>query len=212
MNTKIEQGFSLLELLVVISIGGILLASALPAVGEYLRNNRITSQTNNLVATINFARGEAITRNQNVFISALDLSGAWGKGWEVWVDGRQDGDNPCTNTNLVNRTREDCESLRVFDYTNYATTYPSISTAPATLETISGANLSDANYLKSTLMFRGGDGSLALGNGTGSINILICDSAVFGDKSKLRPGRQLNISRTGRISLVNDAVDPNSCP
>ena len=212
MNTMLKEkkGFSLLELLVVIAIGAILLASALPAVGEYLRNNRLTSQTNTLVATLNFARGEAITRNQNVFISALD--GAWSKGWEVWVDGRQDGEGTCTaGANPLNRTREDCESLRVFDFTAYTKTYPQMTTVPASLETISSANL-DATLLKSSLMFRGNDGSLALGNGEASVNFYICDSESFGEKSKLRPGRQLNISRSGRVSLVTDAVPPTACP
>lgn len=214
MNTMLKEkkGFSLLELLVVIAIGGILLAAALPAVGEYLRNNRLTSQTNTLVATINFARGEAITRNQNIFISAFDSNG-WSKGWEVWVDGRQDGEAPCTSgANPVNRTYDACESLRVFDYTGYIKTYPKITTVPATLETVSAANLTDANYLKGTLMFRGNDGSLALGNGAASVDLYICDSDTFGDRSKLRPGRRLNIARTGRVSLVSDAVVPSVCP
>jgi len=218
MNTvlKEKQGFSLLELLVVIAIGAILLSAALPAVGEYLRNNRLTSQTNTLVATINFARGEAITRNQNVFISALNMSDStntWGKGWEVWVDGRLDGDGTCTSgANPVNRVYDTCESLRIFDYASDAKTYPKITTTPATLETVSAANLTDANYLKGTLMFRGSDGSLALGNGAASINLYICDSDAFGEASKRRPGRQLNISRTGRVSLVSDAVNPSACP
>lgn len=219
MNTmlKEKQGFSLVELLVVIGIGAILLASALPAVGEYLRNNRLTSQTNTLVATINFARGEAITRNQNVFISALpssDTTNTWGKGWKVWVDGRQDGDLTCVSTNLVDRKYNDdeCESLRIFDYTSYAKTYPKIATYPATLETVSAANLSDATYLKNTLMFRGSDGSLALGNGAASVDLYICDSDAFGEASKRLSGRQLSITRTGRVNLVSDAVNSSACP
>jgi prepilin-type N-terminal cleavage/methylation domain-containing protein len=218
MNTMLKEkkGFSLLELLVVIGIGGILLAAALPAVGEYLRNNRLTSQTNTLVATINFARGEAITRNQNVFISALNMSDStntWGKGWEVWVDGRQDGDGACASgVNPVNRVYDECESLRIFDYASDAKTYPKITTAPATLETVSAASLTDANYLKGTLMFRGSDGSLALGNNRASIDLYICDSDAFGEASKRRPGRQLNITRTGRVSLVSDSIQPTACP
>lgn len=212
MNTMLKEkaGFSLLELLIVIAIGAILLTAALPAVGEYLRSNRLTSQTNTLVAALHFARGEAITRNQNVFLSALD--GAWSKGWEVWIDGRQDGDGKCVpGANPPNRTREDCESLRVFDFSAYVKTYPQITTVPVSLETVSGALL-EAALLKSSLMFRGSDGSLAVGNSTATVSFYICDSDSFGDKSKLRPGRQLTISRSGRVSLVNDTVSPTACP
>jgi prepilin-type N-terminal cleavage/methylation domain-containing protein len=203
MNTKISVGFTLIELVVTLAVVAILTTVGLPALGDYLRNSRLTTQTNDLVAAFNFARGEAITRNQNVYITMLNISAntanEWGPGWEIWIDGRRDGD--CAATSIPDNARQDCEVLRVFDYrdrySDSAMTrgFPTINQGENNLISLSLAPL--ASPLKeATLMYSGSDGSLALTSA--ALNFFVCD-----DRAKTT-GRHLIIRRTGRIILQDD--------
>lgn len=209
MNTKISVGFTLIELVVTLAVVAILTTVGLPALGDYLSNSRLTTQTNDLVAAFNFARGEAITRNQNVYVTMLrtpvNTANEWGPGWEIWIDGRRDGD--CAATSVPDNARQDCEVLRVFDYrdrySNTAMTqgFPTINQAEDNFVNLSLAPL--ASPLKeTTLMYRGSDGALAL---TGAaLNFFVCDA------SARTTGRHLIIRRTGRIILQNDRF--RACP
>lgn len=59
-------GFTLIELLVAIAVLGILITAAVPSVQSIIRDSRVTSQKNEIVALINLARNEAIRRNIGV--------------------------------------------------------------------------------------------------------------------------------------------------
>lgn len=61
-----HKGFTLLELLVTISIAGVLLGIALPAFNESIARSRITSNANQIVGALNFARAEAVDRAAQV--------------------------------------------------------------------------------------------------------------------------------------------------
>lgn len=91
------RGFGLIELMVVISIIAILAAIALPNFSVSLRNNRVGTQTNDLLSALNYARSEAVTRSRRVSICAADTTTgstptgcaaatAWSSGWMVFVD------------------------------------------------------------------------------------------------------------------------------
>ena len=63
LNGNFQSGVTLIELIVAILILAILATLAAPALQDFTRSNRVTSQTNELVAFINLARNEAIRRN-----------------------------------------------------------------------------------------------------------------------------------------------------
>lgn len=63
-----QKGFTLLELMVTLVIGGILLSLAIPNLRTYVANTRITTTTNEMLATINVARTEAIKRGASVLL------------------------------------------------------------------------------------------------------------------------------------------------
>lgn len=88
------RGFTLIELIVAIAVAAILLTVAVPSLTNLIRNNRVTGQANELVAIINFARNEAIRRNDSIDV---DLT-AGGSGWsaEVRSPGGEDDSVECT--------------------------------------------------------------------------------------------------------------------
>jgi type IV fimbrial biogenesis protein FimT len=61
-----QGGMTLLELMVAITILGVLLALGLPAFSTFLANGKVRSATEGLSAGLSLARSEAIRRNQNV--------------------------------------------------------------------------------------------------------------------------------------------------
>jgi prepilin-type N-terminal cleavage/methylation domain-containing protein len=95
-NRRYRQGFSIIELLVVIVIVSVVLAAALPGFNDVMARNRIAAQTNDLVAAIGYTRNEAIRRNKNVTICAANAAqnlctGTDARNWLVWADENADG-------------------------------------------------------------------------------------------------------------------------
>lgn len=87
-SVRCQRGFSLIELLVAISILGILSAIALPSFSEALLSNKLRSYANNLVASAHLARSEAIKSNSVVTLcvssdGASCAAGGWEQGWIV---------------------------------------------------------------------------------------------------------------------------------
>ncbi|HEY6126248.1 MAG TPA: GspH/FimT family pseudopilin [Steroidobacteraceae bacterium] len=67
-----RAGFTIVELMVTISLAAILLAVAIPSFRQMIASNRLTTQINDFVSAVNFARSEAITRNLNVSFCRVD--------------------------------------------------------------------------------------------------------------------------------------------
>ncbi len=65
-----QSAYSLIELLVTVSILGVLLGVMLPGMNEFLKNERLTTQINSLLSHLQYARSEAILRLQPVTVCA----------------------------------------------------------------------------------------------------------------------------------------------
>jgi type IV fimbrial biogenesis protein FimT len=86
-----EQGFTLIELMIVLALLGVLSAVAIPNFSEMMANNRIRTNTNTFIGAFSYARSEAVGRGSSVRVSSLSGTGAWDSGLRVWQD--TDGDN-----------------------------------------------------------------------------------------------------------------------
>ena len=91
---KIHRGFTLIELMVSLTVAGILFAIAIPAFNSFLQNDRDTGQANSLVESLSYARSEAVKRASPNGVTicpsangAACDAGPWTEGWIVtYVD------------------------------------------------------------------------------------------------------------------------------
>ena len=93
--TAAEAGFTLLELMVVVSIVAIMAAVGIPSMLDMMRSAQLRSSTSQLYDAIILARSEAVKRNAQVDIQpgttcvnpASNNSAAWTGGWSVQLSG-----------------------------------------------------------------------------------------------------------------------------
>lgn len=79
-----ERGFTLVELLFTLTLVAIALSIAAPSFREMLRNQQVSSATQELRNALDFARESAAHSGQPISVTATD--GDWAAGWEVFVD------------------------------------------------------------------------------------------------------------------------------
>jgi type IV fimbrial biogenesis protein FimT len=84
-------GFNLVELMITVVVAGILMGLAAPSFVSFVKNNRLSSQANELMADLAFARSEAVKRGANIticrasdpFAACTGSPGQWSTGWIV---------------------------------------------------------------------------------------------------------------------------------
>lgn len=86
-----NRGVTLIELIIVLTIAGVLAALAAPGMQTFVSSNRLASQVNDLLADISLARSEAIKRNTDTGVCVTDsagtdcvVAGNWVNGWLVY--------------------------------------------------------------------------------------------------------------------------------
>lgn len=96
-------GFTIIELMVTLSIAAILMGIAIPNFISMIKNNRLSTQTNDLIADLSVARGESAKRGVRVTM-CISTDGAtctgtnWALGRIVFSDGGTAGTVDGTDT------------------------------------------------------------------------------------------------------------------
>ena len=122
---KMCRGFTLLELMVTVAVVAILATVAVPGFRDLIQNNRVTTQTNELVSALNFARTEAVKRGQRVEVTVTQNA----PGWSATVVRDPAGAN---------------ETLRVIDRAGSSVT---LDTAGAVVFTATGAPTAGTTFV-----------------------------------------------------------------
>jgi type IV fimbrial biogenesis protein FimT len=130
MCNAFMRGFTLVELLVTISMAAMVLTFGVSGFQGIIRDNRVATQSARLMAALNLARGEAIKRGIQVTVCKANLSAnppqcdagkcdsgtgnsCWEKGWIVFVDANGNGTlNDAKDTDFC--SGGDC-TIRVFE-------------------------------------------------------------------------------------------------
>jgi prepilin-type N-terminal cleavage/methylation domain-containing protein len=105
---RLQQGFTIVELMTVIVIVGVLAAVAIPSFRDILINQRLAATASDLVSALNIARAEAIKQSQTAKVTPVTSD--WDKGWIVSMT------SGSTTTTL--RTYEKLDSSIVRDTTS----------------------------------------------------------------------------------------------
>lgn len=171
------RGFSLIELMITVAITAIAMAVAVPSFQQTIRTNRVVSLTNELSASLQLARSEAVTRGYPVTVcksahpeaadSACDGAN-WQNGWVVFVEQDSSGSRGSIDTNDL-RLRVAQPKTSQFDITA-------------------------SNFANAITYFPTG-----ASNNLGSFTIQDAQDSSY--------ARKIKIARSGRVRVCNPAVD-----
>lgn len=113
---KKSAGFTLIELMVVIAIASILMTLAVPPFRQLIQSNTISSNVNNFLADMRYARSEAVRRGGGVIMCRSDApeaanpvcgsgsgpgSNGWVSGWIIFHDVNGDKTRIAASTALT---------------------------------------------------------------------------------------------------------------
>jgi type IV fimbrial biogenesis protein FimT len=183
-------GLTMIELMVTLSVLVILTSLAAPSFIQTIASTRLSSATNELLATLTLAKSEAIKR-----------------GVRITVCPSTDGATCTTNTNWANGWIVFNDITRV--------TNPVVDAGDGETVLQVGQNLNDAITIRSLASARyvsfGPDGASKLISGAFSNNtVRVCSTST--SLSNATRARDISIQRSGRIDVSTPASVASTCP
>lgn len=84
-------GFTLIELMITLTILSVVMLIGIPSLKNFIKNDRLVTQINTLVGHLAYARSEAALRHQSVVVCASSTQTScstnnWASGWIIFVD------------------------------------------------------------------------------------------------------------------------------
>jgi type IV fimbrial biogenesis protein FimT len=135
------RGFTLIELMVTLTVLAILVSLGMPAMADVMRNNRRATLVNELLSSLMLARADAARSGQPVVVCGVDDANGnnaidaaertctgldWRTGWMVATWNDADNDNAIDNGELLAPTR-----VYLNDENGYTVTASNFAGSPA---------------------------------------------------------------------------------
>lgn len=106
---KYQSGFTLIELMIVVTIAAILATVAVPSFQNTIKRNRVETQIRSFSEMLKLARSEAVSTQRFVTVCNADNTGlcgtsavpGWSNGWSVFYDDDLGGDIDTPATDLL---------------------------------------------------------------------------------------------------------------
>ena len=180
-------GFTLIELMVSISILAILLAVAIPGFQGMIASARLTTASNDLLSTLAQARSNAIKTGSRVTVcmsengTTCTSTGGWEQGWISFVDKTRSGTSAAVDTGEV------------------------VATAFAALP--SGVVI-NGNLPYISFSADGQPKTMAGGFLSGTLRICSTSAALTNDKR----ARNLTLNSAGRLATTTQSNVADTCP
>ena len=84
-----SHGFTLLEIMVTFTIIALLLVIGVPAMGEFVADQRVRTVASDITSEIALARAKAIETSRRVYMEKVGVN--WNNGWRLYADNNDNG-------------------------------------------------------------------------------------------------------------------------
>jgi len=114
-----QRGVTLIELMIGITITGVLLAIGVPSFQSSIASSRVTTTNNDFVSAMALARSEAIRRGTRITVcksangTGCTTAGNWAQGWIVFVDTTRSATDAAVDTGEVIVSRAQASSAGI---------------------------------------------------------------------------------------------------
>ncbi|PZO16203.1 MAG: type IV fimbrial biogenesis protein FimT [Burkholderiales bacterium] len=185
-----EQGVTLIELMVGITITGVLLAIGVPSFQSTIASSRVTTTNNDFVSAMALARSEAIRRGTRITVcksangTACVTTGDWAQGWIVFVDTTRATTDAAVDTGEVIISRAQAGSAGV---------------------AIAG-EAAVANFIS----FSADGAARNMAGASQQGRIRVCSTSTALDNA--RRARDITLAGTGRLATATPASVAATCP
>ena len=193
MSLPRHRGFSLVELMITVLVVAVLSAIAWPNFRDFMHRNAATSQANQVLAALQYARNEAVSRRYPTAMCGSTSGTActssdtkFEGGWMIWRDSTLSG------TPSYSATKD--ELLRVVDAQN-------------------GVSIRSFGGTAAGVIAFDQRGAV-IGASGGTTNIVVCaknsSSDALGTNTQRVPGKYVRVDASGRIT-VQDLATTDTC-